>query len=307
MGKKMYEKNGTKMKSFGTSSRLGHDSTEFYSRNIYLNADTEVKKHEQENVLPNNVIDQLFCKSSESMEEIPNNSVHLMITSPPYNVGKEYDENLSLEEYRKLLRTVFKEVYRVLVVGGRACVNVANLGRKPYIPLHSYIIEDMAKIGFFMRGEIIWNKASSAGTSTAWGSWMSATNPSLRDIHEYILVFSKGNNGRLKHEEKKSTILKEEFTEYTKSVWTFPAEQARKVNHPAPFPIELPSRVIKLYTFQGDVVLDPFMGSGTTAIAALKNKRHFVGYDLNEDYVKTARKRIKEYLISENQKLSNFT
>ena len=93
------------------------------------------------------------------MEELPDNSVHLMVTSPPYNVGKEYDENLTLKEYREFLKRVWKEVYRVLVPGGRVCINIANLGRKPYIPLHCYIIEDMLEIGFLMRGEIIWNKA----------------------------------------------------------------------------------------------------------------------------------------------------
>lgn len=125
------------------------------------------------------------------MEELPDNSVHLMVTSPPYNVGKEYDQNLSFTEYREFLKSVWKEVYRVLVPGGRACINIANLGRKPYIPLHTFIIKDMLDIGFLMRGEIIWNKGSSASPSTAWGSWLSAKNPTLRDVHEYILVFSK--------------------------------------------------------------------------------------------------------------------
>jgi site-specific DNA-methyltransferase (adenine-specific) len=290
----MAKRNGTTMKSFGTSSRLGHDSSGFYSRKLYEKVNPIKVKEIKENPVPDNVIDQIFCKSSEHMEELPNDCIHLMVTSPPYNVGKDYDQNLSIKEYRKLLTTVFKEVYRVLVVGGRACVNVANLGRKPYIPLHSFIIEDMSKSGFFMRGEIIWDKASSAGTSMAWGSWLSATNPSLRDTHEYILVFSKGNNGRLKTNDKQSTITKEEFMEYTKSVWTFPAQQARAVHHPAPFPIELPARLIKLYTFAGDVVLDPFIGSGTTAIAALMNRRHYVGYDIDESYCNISRKRIKE-------------
>lgn len=102
------------------------------------------------------------------MNDLPDDSIHLMITSPPYNVGKEYDENMSLSEYRDFLKRIWKEVYRVLVPGGRACINIANLGRKPYLPLHSFIIEDMQKIGFLMRGEIIWNKASSASPSTAW-------------------------------------------------------------------------------------------------------------------------------------------
>lgn len=103
------------------------------------------------------------------MSELPGNSVHLIVTSPPYNVGKEYDENLSLKEYRELLKRVFKETHRVLVPGGRACLNVANLDRKPYLPLRSYIIEDMHDIGFLMRSEILWDKGSSASPSTAWG------------------------------------------------------------------------------------------------------------------------------------------
>jgi len=119
-------------------------------------------------------LDRLFCKSSEKMEDLPANIVHLMITSPPYNLTKEYDQDLNLIEYLELLNAVWTETYRVLVPGGRACVNVANPGRKPYIPHHRYIIEGMQDIGFLMRGEIIWNKASSASPSTAWGSWLSA-------------------------------------------------------------------------------------------------------------------------------------
>jgi site-specific DNA-methyltransferase (adenine-specific) len=173
---------------------------------------------------------------------------------------------------------------------------VANLGRKPYIPLHAYIIKDMKDLGFLMRGEIIWDKGASASTSTAWGSWKSPANPTLRDTHEYILVFSKGTFSRKKLPDRESTITKEEFLEYTKSVWTFPAESARRVGHPAPFPVELPYRLIQLYTFSGEVVLDPFMGSGSAALAALKAGRRYVGYEIDEDYVKLAEKRIRAFL-----------
>ena len=131
--------------------------------------------------------------SSENMKEIPDNCLHLMVTSPPYNVTKEYDEDLSLKEYLHLLRQVFSETYRVLVNGGRACINVANLGRRPYLPLSDFISNIMLEIGFQMRGEIIWHKGAGAGISMAWGSWQSAANPVLRDVHEYILVFSKGS------------------------------------------------------------------------------------------------------------------
>jgi len=247
-----------------------------------------------ENPLPEELINTFILGSAEHMKEIPDRSVHLMITSPPYNVSKEYDKDLSLEEYLQLLERVFRETYRVLVNGGRACINVANLGRKPYIPLSDYISHMMIAIGFHMRGEIIWNKAASASPSTAWGSWKSAANPILRDIHEYILIFSKGDYKREK-KDKEDTITKEQFIEWTKSIWTMNAESAKKIGHPAPFPEELPFRLIQLYSFKGDIVLDPFMGSGTTAIAALKAKRKFIGYEISEEYIDLARKRIRSY------------
>lgn len=144
-----------------------------------------------------------------------------------------------------------------------------------------------------MRGEVIWNKAASASPSTAWGSWMSAANPTLRDVHEYILIFSKGSFKRDNPLHRDSTISDEQFLEFTKSVWTFPAEPASKVGHPAPFPLELPYRLIQLYSFKGEVVLDPFMGSGQTAIAALRADRHYLGYELNPQYVSLAQARIQ--------------
>jgi len=228
------------------------------------------------------------------MDELPDNSIHLMITSPPYNVTKEYDDNLTLEQYRKLLSNIWRETFRVLVPGGRVCINVANLGRKPYIPLHSCIIEDMHEIGYLMRGEIIWNKASSASPSTAWGSWLSAANPVLRDVHEYILIFSKDTFSHSKGE-KENTIKKEDFLEWTKSIWTFPAVSAKKIGHPAPFPEELPHRLIQLYCFKKDIVLDPFVGSGTTCLAALKDDRNFIGYDTEPKYVQLAEKRLSNF------------
>ncbi len=281
----------TRTSKFGAPGRISHDSTPFYSGKLYSNIRSEEKITYFENAVPSDVLDKIFLKSSEDMSELPDNSVHLMVTSPPYNVGKEYDNDYSLEEYLALLRRVWTEVYRVLVPGGRACINIANLGRKPYIPLHAFVIKDMVEIGFLMRGEIIWNKESSAGSSTAWGSWMSASNPTLRDVHEYILVFSKQTFKRPKMD-RKSTISRDEFLEYTKSVWNFGTVSAKKIGHPAPFPVELPYRCIQLYTFEGEVILDPFMGSGQTAIAAKNTNRHFVGYENNPSYVELANHRI---------------
>lgn len=286
---------GTKTSAFGSPGRINHDSTSFYTSRLYEGLPKEEIVKYIENPIPSMFLDRIFCKSSEKMDELPDNSVHLMVTSPPYNVGKEYDENLTLNDYRVFLKRVWSEVKRVLVPGGRVCINIANLGRKPYIPLHAFIVEDMLDLGFLMRGEIIWNKASSGSPSTAWGSWLSAKNPTLRDIHEYILIFSKGMFSR-ENLGRKSTISRQEFLEFTKSVWTFAAEPATKVGHPAPFPVELPYRLIQLYTFEGEVVLDPLIGSGQAAIAALKTKRHYIGYDINREYVRLAERRIRDFL-----------
>ena len=288
-------KKGTQTSSFGVPGRIGHDSSKFYKSRLYEGQGVKMPAQYIEHVIDTASLDRVFCKSSEIMDEIQDCSIHLMVTSPPYNVTKEYDENLTLEEYRGLLKSVFTEVYKKLVTGGRACINLANLGRKPYIALHSYIIHDMLEIGFLMRGEIIWNKASSASPSTAWGTWLSAANPVLRDIHEYILVFSKEAFNRKSLPAKVNTITKEEFLEFTKSVWTFPAESARKIGHPAPFPVELPYRLIQLYTFKDEVILDPFCGSGSTCIAAIKAGRHYIGYDIDGEYVRLAERRIREY------------
>ena len=286
----------TKTSAFGTKGRVGHDSSKFYDSKLYkeiINKDSDIIVNE----FPNELLNTIIEGSCENMKDIPNNSLHLMITSPPYNVSKEYDNDLSLNEYLDLLKNCFTEIYRVLVNGGRACINIANVGRKPYIPLSDYVSKIMIEIGFNMRGEIIWNKSAGAGISTAWGSFQSASNPILRDVHEYILIFSKGNYKRERDKNEKEfrydNISKEEFIEWTKSVWTMNPERAKRIGHPAPFPEELPNRLIKLFSFTNDIVIDPFMGSGTTAIAAIKNNRNFVGYEINEEYINLANNRIE--------------
>lgn len=300
---KTYSRKGTETSAFGTPGRINHDSTKFYTSSLYKDLPTEKEVKYHENQISQEYLNKIICHSSETMHELPDCSVHLMITSPPYNVGKTYDKDLTLDEYRRFLKRVSAEIYRVLVPGGRACINVANLGRKPYIPLHSYIIEDILDIGFLMRGEIIWNKASSSSPSTAWGSWLSAANPTLRDIHEYILIFSKDTFSRKYIKGRRNTIKKNEFLEYTKSVWTFSAESARKVGHPAPFPEELPYRLIQLYTYSDEVILDPFAGSGTTCLAALKTGRKYVGYEIDEEYVRLAEQRIRKVLHGDGEPL----
>ena len=289
---------GTVSSAFGTSGRINHDSSKFYDSRLYkeLNKTTSIDK--TINTFPTELLNKTILGSAEHMSMILDNSLHLMITSPPYNVSKEYDDDLSLNEYLEMLKKVFQEIYRVLVNGGRACINIANIGRKPYVPLADFISKMMIEIGFLMRGEIIWNKASSASPSTAWGSWMSASNPTLRDVHEYILVFSKGDYKRTLNKQeklnKKNTISREEFMQWTKSIWTFNAQSARRIGHPAPFPIELPHRLIQLFSFTNDIILDPFMGSGTTAVAAVKSNRNFIGFEINQDYIDLANQRLSD-------------
>ena len=300
----------TETSPFGTVSRVGHNSARFYNTRLYDGltppSDDATQEGYSENIPAQ--VNTIHCADSRNMFHLPNNSVHLMVTSPPYNVGKEYDNDLTLQEYRQLLSDVISETYRTLVTGGRACINIANVGRSPYIPLHAHIIEIALDCGFLMRGEIIWNKGSSAGTSCAWGSWKSASNPVLRDVHEYILVFTKGSYKRTTiRNGGVSTIGRDGFLEFTKSVWTFPTVSARKRGHPAPFPLELPRRLIQLYTFADDLVLDPFIGSGTTAEAAAAAGRRYVGYDINEEYVQHAQERAKsaEYASQQMSFLSD--
>ncbi len=284
-------KTATSTKSFGTGKREGHDSSAFYGRKLYT-APTCDRAADGFNDIPSQFVDTIFPHSCERMTELPDNSVALMVTSPPYNVGKDYDLDLSLDEYLDFLRSVLAETHRVLVPGGRIAFNVANLGRKPYMPMNAHVSAIAGEIGLLMRGEIIWVKGKGASGSCAWGSWMSAGNPTLRDLHEYVLIFSKQRFDRPRKGE--STITREEFMAATTSVWNIPPESARRVGHPAPFPLELVERLIHLYTFKDDVVLDPFMGSGTTAVAAAKSGRRYVGYEIDTGYFTLSLERLSK-------------
>lgn len=276
--------------SFGAGKRESHDASMYYGRRMSGAApvlQTTGLVHDP----PAKILDKIFCQSSESMTQIPDGTVALMVTSPPYNVGKEYDEDLTLDAYLDLLHRVFTETYRALEAGGRVAVNVANLGRKPYLALNHHVARLLEDVGFLLRGEIIWQKAKGAGGSCAWGSWQSAKNPTLRDLHEYIIVGCKESFSRQRKGD--DSISKEDFMDATLSVWNIAPASAKRVGHPAPFPVELPKRLIELYTFEGDLVLDPFMGAGATAIAAQQIDRHYVGYEISPEYRKLALSRIE--------------
>jgi modification methylase len=296
----------TATSSFGVGRRENHDSAAFYARFAapQLSDDAVVN--------PPGVVDQIYVGDSRSMDRVQPASVALVVTSPPYFAGKQYEEELGKEgipasyvDYLALLEGVFAECVRKLEPGGRIAVNVANLGRRPYRSLSADVIGILQdRLGLLLRGEIIWRKARGAGGNCAWGSFRSPANPVLRDITERVVVASKGRFDRAIDRSQRAgaglpyvaTPSADEFMEATLDVWELAPESARRVGHPAPFPVELPQRLIELYTWRGDVVLDPFMGVGSAAVAAVRTGRHYLGYDTDEGYVEVARRRAADEL-----------
>jgi DNA modification methylase len=304
-------RSSTSTSAFGVSKRESHDASGFYSRFTppVFSDDKSVSRHR--------VLDKLIVGDSRKMDEVPDASVALVVTSPPYFAGKEYEQSLGHRgipatylEYLDLLRAVFTECVRTLEPGGRIAVNVANLGRRPYRSLSADVIGILQDdLRLLLRGEIIWLKQRGSSGSCAWGSFQRPSNPVLRDLTERVIVASKGRLDRAISAKDRvrdgfpseSSMTREDFLENTLDVWEIPAESATRVGHPAPFPIELPSRLIQLYTYRGDLVLDPFAGSGTTAVAALRGGRSYVGYDLDEAYIRLAEARVTE----EGHRLAN--
>lgn len=296
----------TATSDFGSGKRESHDSTSFYDRFAppVISGDEQIESPV--------VLDQIFTGDARSMtsEEVADRSVGLIVTSPPYFTGKEYETDMdsghvpsSYLEYLGMLRDVLALCLDKLEPGGRMAINVANLGRKPYRSLSADVITILQdELGMLLRGEIIWQKAKGAGGSCAWGSFRSPQNPVLRDVTERVIVASKGRFDRAIDRRKReslglpheATIETEEFLEATIDVWEMPTESATRIGHPAPFPVSLPRRIIELYTYRGDLVLDPFMGSGTTAVAAVETGRHYVGYETDAGYVELAGRRIEE-------------
>jgi site-specific DNA-methyltransferase (adenine-specific) len=293
----------TATSNFGVSRRENHDATAFYARFVApeLSDDEDVSRAPRD-------VDAIFEKSATRMDEVPDRSVALVVTSPPYFAGKEYEEALGHGEipatylqYLDMLGAVFAECVKKLEPGGRIAVNVANLGRRPYRSLSSDVVGILERdLKLLLRGEVIWQKARGSAGSCAWGSFQKATNPVLRDLTERVVIASKGRFDRalstnVRREQDlpfQSSLAREQFMDGTTDVWEMAPESARRVSHPAPFPVELPMRLIDLYTYKGDLVLDPFMGSGSTAVAALRAGRHFAGYDTDPEYVRGALARV---------------
>ena len=292
----------TSTSEFGVSRRESHDSSEFYARF------TPPTFTDREDVSPRKAIDDIFGHDASTMPEVDDDSVALVVTSPPYFAGKAYETALGQGhvpadylEYLGMLRRVFAECQRKLEPGGRIAVNVANLGRRPYRSLSADVIRILEDLGYLLRGEVIWVKARGAGGSCAWGSFQRPGNPVLRDLTERIVIASNERFDRAISPRRRApdlphewSLFKDEFMEATTDIWEMSPESASRVGHPAPFPVELPERLIHLYTYVGDLVLDPFMGSGTTAVAALRTDRHYVGYDTEPEYIERAKDRIAE-------------
>jgi site-specific DNA-methyltransferase (adenine-specific) len=287
------------------SGRESHDASGFYARFAppdISGADVVL--------VPEPVAEPFVCGDARSMSSVADGSVALVVTSPPYFAGKQYEEELAREgvpssylEYLAMLGGVLRECVRTLEPGGRIAVNVANLGRKPYRSLSADVIRILQDdLGLLLRGELIWQKAEGASGSCAWGSYRSAANPVLRDVTERVVIASKGRFDRARTVAQRaaaglphrSTLPTDDFLALTLDVWSLPSESARRVGHPAPFPVELPEQLIRLLTYEDDLVLDPFMGSGSTLVAAARLGRRYVGYDLDPSYVAIARERVAE-------------
>ncbi len=289
--------------AFGSGRREGHDATAFYERFVppEISTDTTVNAPRE--------VDEIYVQDARHMGIVAESSVALVVTSPPYFAGKEYEESLGVggvpadySEYLELLREVFAECKRVLEPGGRIAVNVANLGRRPYRSLAGDVTGILQDLGLLLRGEVVWWKGKAAGSSCAWGTFQRPSNPVLRDVTERIVIASEGRFDRALSPAERSdrglpstaTISRDEFMEATTDLWEISPERATRVGHPAPFPVEIPKRLIELYTYEDDLVLDPFMGSGSAAVAAVRTGRHYIGFDTDEGYVAGAQARVQE-------------
>jgi len=302
---RLVRRRSTATSNFGAGRRESHDATAFYERfeAPTLSGDDTV-------VAPYDIDEPFQHGDARHMDAIVDGSVALVVTSPPYFAGKQYEEELerdgvpsSYVEYLQLLTDVFAECARKLEPGGRIAVNVANLGRKPYRSLAADVVRILQDdLRLLLRGEIVWKKGEGAAGNCAWGSFRSAANPVLRDMTERVVIASKGRFdraiGRAERERRglpsQNTIHADEFMAATLDVWDIEPESARRVSHPAPFPVGLPLRLIDLYTYEHDLVLDPFMGSGSTLVAAARSNRRYVGYDLDATYVDIARLRVRD-------------
>jgi DNA modification methylase len=264
----------------------------FYAQDNGFNA--------KNNEVPEKFANKIICGDSEKvLKELPENSIDLVFTSPPYNFGLDYntaEDGFGWKRYFDKLFAIFDECIRVLKYGGRIIVNIQPLF-SDYIPSHHIISKFFMDRKLIWKGEIVWEKNNYNCKYTAWGSWKSPSNPYLKYTWEFLEIFAKGT---LKKEGKRELvdISADEFKKWVVSKWSIaPERNMKKYAHPAMFPEELVGRVLKLFSFKNDIILDPFNGAGSTTAVARKLDRRYLGIDVSEEYCKTAKDRIKETLF----------
>lgn len=238
----------------------------------------------------------------EVLKKIEDNSIDLIITSPPYNVGVKYDkynDSREMDEYINFLIEVAKELYRVIKVDGRVCINIPCDGKMKINGDSvkcdiSYIVKKIFyESGFKFRDKIYWDKEN-IKSRTAWGSFESASDPNILLKFEEIIVFFKGSKKKEKLNNNINELIDRDFIKYSNGHWVIPGEKKSNNGCPAPFPQEVPRRLIELYSYRGDIVLDPFSGNGTTCVVAKKLGRNYIGIELSEKYFEYSIKRIEK-------------
>jgi len=242
----------------------------------------------------NNFTDHIFCEDSESMlKKLPDNFVDIIVTSPPYNFDRKYEASNDLQSwstYFDKLNKIWTQCHRILKPSGRLCINIQPNWLKQ-MPVHHIITNQIRDLGMFWKGEILWEKHNYNCAYTTWGSWKSPSMPYLKYSWEFVEVFYKE---AYKKVGKGIDITENEFKKWTYAKWEIPPEKGMtKYHHPAMFPEELVYRLLKLFSYTNDIVVDPFNGAGTTSLVALKLKRRYIGIDISEEYCKMAKRRIE--------------
>lgn len=256
--------------------------------------------NESNNVLPAEYKNQVVMgDSKEVLRGLPDNCIDLIFTSPPYNFGLHYDgtsDAIDWGAYFEKLFSILDECIRVLKFGGRLVINVQPLF-SDYIPSHHIISHYLIEKRLIWKGEILWEKNNYNCKYTAWGSWKSPSSPYLKYTWEFVEVFCKGDLKKT-GERKNVDITAEQFKKYVIGKWSIaPERKMKRYNHPAMFPLELANRVLLLFSYKGDVVLDPFVGAGTTCVSAKQLGRKYLGIDVSSEYVNTTEARLSELLF----------
>ena len=288
-GKRLYVDYNKERKVKGRKKKAQERELHYYAN------DNDFSK--KNNEIPKDYENKIICGDSEEvLKKLPDNCVDLVFTSPPYNFGLDYenhDDGVHWKKYIEKLFAVFKECIRVVKYGGRIVVNVQPL-YSDYIPIHHMITNFFIQNKMIWRNEILWEKNNYNCKYTAWGSWKSPSKPYLKYTWEFLEVFSKGD---LKHigESKNADITADEFKEWVLAKWSIaPEKKMKEFGHPAMFPERLANRTLKLFSFKGDLILDPFSGMGTTPKVAKETGRRYLGIDTSEEYCRKSKERLRK-------------